>query len=242
MSVRKSMAMLLLMLAAIFTISGCYLDNINCIRGNGQVTTETRATQPFNQIVSNGSFEIVVLPSLVHEVRLETESNLIDFIRTDVAGNRLIIETSNNRCVNNTLPLRITVYSPYVNGFEMNGSGSMVAYGLDVAELSANLNGSGTIDLDAVADVVRCTISGSGTIEISGVTDISELQISGSGTIYGYDLDQNACYATITGSGNMYVYPNLLLDVEISGSGNLYYKGNPQLIQKITGSGRVIRQ
>jgi len=236
------MAMLLLMLAAIFTINGCYIDNINCIRGNGQVVTETRTTQSFNQIASNGSFDIVVLPSLVHEVRLETESNLVDFIRTNVAGNRLIIETSNNRCINNTLPLRVTVYTPYVNGFEMNGSGSIVAHGLDVAELYANLNGSGSIDLDAAADLVRATISGSGTIDITGIADIADLQISGSGTIYAYGLDQNACYASITGSGNMYVYPNQLLDVEISGSGNLYYKGNPQLIQKITGSGRVIRQ
>ncbi|MBS4056955.1 MAG: DUF2807 domain-containing protein [Bacteroidales bacterium] len=235
-------ALFVVMAAALFTIGGCYTDGINCLRGNGQLITENRSSQVFTQIVSNGSFDVFVMPSVIHEVRVESESNLIGFIKTYVSGDRLIIETASNRCINNTLPIRVTVYTPYANSFELNSSGYMQAFNLNVEEVFAFVNGSGKIDLDFVSDYMKGSISGSGTIEATGITNTTDLQISGSGNIYAYDLDQNKCYASISGSGNMYVFPNQLCNAIISGSGNIYYRGNPQIVQQITGSGRIIKQ
>jgi hypothetical protein len=235
-------AMLVLLFAGLLTINGCFIDSFDCIDGNGIPATDTRDLNYFGEIVSNGSYEIRVLPSVERQVRVESEDNLIGFIKTFVTGNRLIVETAPNRCLNHNLPVRITVFTPFVDAFELNGSGSIEAYGLDVEELYASINGSGNIDLDASTDFFKGVVSGSGSIEISGVAETTDLRISGSGNIYAYGLDQNKCYATISGSGNMYVYPNQLLDADISGSGTIYYMGNPLVVQQISGSGRIIKQ
>lgn len=223
------------------SMSGC-LKDLQCINGNGSPMVETRFPSAFNEIVNNGSFEVRILPGNSHEIRVDAESNLIQYIRTVVSGNRLIIETDNNRCINNTLPMLITVYAPFVDAIELNGSGYVSAYDLYLDELYLNLNGSGKIDIDVDALFVEATITGSGVMEISGLAETGDFKISGSGNIYGYDLEQQKCYATITGSGNMYLLVNQLLDAVISGSGNIYYRGNPAVTQRISGSGRLIRQ
>jgi hypothetical protein len=235
-------ALSVVLAALVLSFSGCYIDGINCIEGNGNPMAETRSLESFNELVSNGSYDIRILPSTISEVRIEAESNLIGYISTFVAGNRLIVETVPNRCISHNLPVRITVYTPFVDAFELNGSGSIQAYGLNTEELYAWVNGSGSIDLDATTDFFKGSISGSGSIEITGLAETTDMQLSGSGTIFAYGLDQNKCYATISGSGNMYVYPNQLLDARITGSGTIYYKGNPTVNKQITGSGKIIRQ
>lgn len=235
-------AMLVLLFAGFLTINGCYIDSFNCIEGNGVPATEMRNLNVFSEIVNNGSYEVRVLPSEVHQVRVESEDNIISFIKTFVSGNRLIVESAPNRCINHNLPVRITVFTPFVDAVELNGSGSIQAYGLETEELFATVNGSGYIDLDASTAFFKGVISGSGSIEISGIAETTDLRISGSGNIFAYDLDQNKCYASISGSGSMYVYPNQLLDANISGSGTIYCKGNPVINQRITGSGRIIKQ
>jgi len=230
-----------LIFGSMLLMSGCFKDSI-CIRGNGSPVVESRGVSSFREIVNNGSFEVRVLPGNTFEVRVDAESNLQEYIRTFVTGNRLIIETEGNRCINNTIPMLITVYAPFVDGIELNGSGYISAYDLYLDDLYLNLNGSGKIDIDVDALYVRASITGSGMIEITGITETSDFKISGSGNINAYDFTQSECYATISGSGNMYLSVTNLLDAVISGSGNIYYRGNPSLNQRITGSGRIIRQ
>lgn len=214
-----------------------------CIRGNGHPEIETRSTGPFNEVVCNGAFEVHILPASYHEVQVDAESNLIDYIRTSVVGNRLYIETENNRCISNSMTMIVTVYTPYVDAIEMNGSGSLDADDLYLDDLFLRLNGSGELILNNI-DVLNleAQISGSGIINLSGIAETTTMNISGSGNINAFPLSQLRCFATITGSGNMYVRVASLLDAVISGSGSIYYRGNPDIVQRISGSGRVIKQ
>lgn len=222
-------------------LSGCYKDEI-CIRGNGRPEIENRLTSNFDEVINNGSFEVHILPGDRHEVEVDAESNLLPYIRTSVSGRKLFIETTNNRCINSTMTIIVNVYTPYIDGIELNGSGLVSVYDLFLDELNIRLNGSGDIIAEADAIHINASNSGSGAIEISGITETSDFNISGSGRIEAYSLLQRRCYATISGSGSMYVRASDLLDAVISGSGNIYYRGNPNIIQRISGSGRIIRQ
>lgn len=239
--IKTKMKALLLLTIIAFTLNSCYKIT-NCIPGNGIPVIEERGLSTFDMISSNGAYEVYVYPSNSYYVVVDAESNLIDFISTRVRGKSLVIESRNNRCLNNTIPIIVNVYTPYVEGFTLNGSGLIQAYGLSVDEMRLSLNGSGMIDIDLDTDFLQAHIAGSGTIEVSGVAPTTELSISGSGTILAYQLSQSWCYASITGSGSMYVHPNRLLDATITGSGSIFYRGNPEVISTITGSGRIIKQ
>ncbi|MBK9292111.1 MAG: DUF2807 domain-containing protein [Bacteroidetes bacterium] len=231
---------LFLLLASLFLLQGCYYDGV-CIQGNGMPRTELRSVQPFTGVVSNGSFEVYVHPSQRHEVEIDAESNLLPYIRTTVSGGRLFIETKGSHCINPGMSMIVHVYVPYVESFTLNGSGLIKVDNLMLDNLSLQLNGSGTIEADADVKSLDARISGSGTIWLTGLADYSDIRISGSGNVEAYGFVQKECYASISGSGNMYVRVAQLLDVSISGSGNVYYRGNPAVRQQITGSGRVIR-
>jgi hypothetical protein len=231
----------MLMLSVVLLFNSCYKEN-HCITGNGSPEIETRALRTFAAVVNNGDFEVHILPADFHEVVVDAESNLLPYIRTTVSGGRLHIETEGNRCINNTMTIIITVYTPYVDELVLNGSGFIGVEDLYLDELYLQLNGSGEIEAEGDILQLNAAISGSGLINLEGIAETTDFNISGSGQIRSYNLLQEDCYATISGSGNMYVRPSRLLDVVISGSGNVYYKGNPVVNQRITGSGRVIRQ
>jgi hypothetical protein len=223
------------------SLSSCHKLG-NCIRGNGVVALEERGLRQFNRVVLNGSYEVNILPGTAHRVVVDAESNLIDFISTRVSGQTLVIEVHQNRCLNNTIPVIINVYAPLVDQVELNGSGLITAYGLYLDEFYINLNGSGSVDVDLDVLFLEANISGSGRINLSGLAETGELSISGSGSIHAYPLLQSKCYATISGSGNMYVHANRLLDAVITGSGTIYYRGNPDVVSSISGSGRLVKQ
>lgn len=229
------------MLLVVLLSSSC-INDLGCIEGNNYPIAESRPVADFHEVRCNGSFEVRVLPSDTYEVIVDAESNIIQYVRTSVAGGKLYIETQERSCINNTLPIIVTVYAPLVDGLEVNGSGNIDASDLFVNDLYLNVNGSGDITVDADAVSVHAEISGSGSINISGITDISDLYISGSGNIYAYQMPQLECTASISGSGNIYVSVDEVLDANISGSGYIYYRGNPVVHQTISGSGKVVKQ
>lgn len=232
---------IVILVTSFTSLSGCYKIG-NCIKGNGQVVLEERALKSFNRIVVNGSYEVNVLPGQTHRVVVDAESNLLDFINTRVRGQSLVIESAHNRCLKNSVPIMVNVYTPLVDEIELNGSGLIIAHGLFLEELYVSVNGSGTVDLDVDVDFLSANLNGSGKIDITGIATTTELNITGSGSMYAYQLTQSNCNASISGSGSMYVHVNRKLDAVISGSGTIYYRGNPEVSSSISGSGKLIKQ
>lgn len=213
-----------------------------CLHGNGEAVIEERMPGEFSRLEVNGAYELHVFPSDEHYLTVDAESNLIDFVRTRSNGTTLVVETQSHHCLNPSMPVIINVYTPYVDAFTMNGSGTMTAYGLFADEIYATLNGSGFIDLDIDTRYFQANIAGSGDIEVTGVSALTDLRISGSGNIYAFGLAQSRCEASISGSGKMYLHVNRKLRADISGSGTIFYRGNPDIDYAITGTGKLIKQ
>jgi len=248
-------SMLMALTAALF-LAGCY-EPWHKIEGNNDVTTETRAVPSFNRVFNEGQFDVYIIQASYYEVILECESNLLPYIRTRVDGNNLYVETKDNLQPN--YPIKVYVYTSDIEEVNLSGSGLIYTDSIYADNLDVRLSGSGDIDMlvrandvnveisgsgdsfmDVEADQVKGKISGSGEMEFVGFADRADFNISGSGSVHAYDQPVDDCYATISGSGSMYVSVNNLLDVNISGSGNVYYLGNPIINSTISGSGSII--
>lgn len=246
----------MMVLGVVFFLAGCY-EPWHKIDGNNDVITETRTVPSFQGVNNEGQFDVYIIQSDYHEVVMEAESNLLPFIRTRVSGDKLYVETKDNLRPN--YPIKVFVYTPVVEEVKLSGSGLIYSDSLQVNDLEVKLSGSGNIDLLVRGNDMYCEISGSGSavldletdkletrISGSGVMDLygyarrADHKISGSGSIHAYELPVDDCYATISGSGDMYVFVNNYLDVNISGSGDVYYLGSPVIDLKISGSGSII--
>lgn len=225
------------LLPSIILLQAC---DVQCIRGNRDMTTEYRSVEEFKGVQSEGSWNVAVHEDSVYYIVVEAESNLLPYIYTQVRDEDLVIRTRDHRCLNNRLPITIHVYTPSLQRAALEGSGDMNIEMLEGSNTRLVISGSGEIEASVNADELDATISRSGEMYLSGTCETSEMEISGSGDIRAYGLQQGTCFATISGSGDMYLYVLNLLDVRILGSGDVHYKGNPQLRKTITGSGEVV--
>ncbi|MEI7594640.1 MAG: head GIN domain-containing protein [Bacteroidota bacterium] len=235
---KKHKSFLLIAVMAIL-FSSCIHHEMD---GNRQLSSETRQINEFNEIKSEGNFIVNYYQSPQTELIVEAESNLLPFIQTSVEGNTLVIKTKDHRNIDNNLPITISVYGPNCKSLYLSGSGKIQSDSIFSSSLNLKISGSGDISCRVYTDNIKANISGSGDLDLAGTNSESEFQISGSGTIHSYELYQNTCFATISGSGSMFVTVEDLLDAKITGSGRIYYKGNASVNSQITGSGSIINK
>ncbi len=214
----------------------------SCLRGNGVAGEETRTIEGFTGVVSEGEFDVFIVPDASFSVKLEADENLIQYIRTRISGNTLIVDQGTRKCLRSDNPIRITVYMPQVEYMNLTGSGMISGDNIEGDELKVELTGSGLIDLRGLnVGLLDALITGSGEMIFWGETVDADLDITGSGMIKAFNLESVNCIANISGSGNMEIKVEKQLTAYISGSGNIYYKGNPpSLSVEVTGSGSVI--
>lgn len=230
--------LLIALFALLIGTSSC-VDDI-FLEGNGIVETEFRRASGFDAVSSSGDFDVTIVPGDEYSVEITAESNLLSYIETDVVGNTLKIRTRGMYSLRDHRTIEIYITTPVLNGVALSGSGIIKTGSFLSDDFRVTLSGSGDIDTQISSETLKANVSGSGSIFIEGDTFESEFVISGSGKIKSYDLEQNVCQATISGSGDMYVNVSEAIDAHISGSGRVYYINYPVVHTSISGSGGVV--
>ena len=238
----QSKSLLKVAFLAVLTVMVYACENTwNCLRGNGMPGDETRIIEGFTGVVSEGEFDVFIIPDSAFSIRLEADENLIQYIRTRISGNTLIVDQGTRKCLRSDNPIRITVYMPQVEYLNLTGSGMITGDNIESDELRVELTGSGLIDLRGLkTGLLDALITGSGEMIFWGETVDADLDITGSGQVKAFHLESVNCVANISGSGNMQVNVEKILTAYISGSGSIYYQGNPSVSANITGTGAVI--
>ncbi len=213
------------------------------VRGNGQVTTMNHDVAGFREVDLSGGMNLFVSQGPDYSVRIEAESNLMQYIEVKRDGNELEIGVKDGYSLRPSKDIKIYVTAPSFNGLSIAGSGSIRSEtkisGNDDIDLS--ISGSGNILLDVQSPNVSTDISGSGSVLLSGTTRSFDASINGSGDVKAFNLLSETAEVDINGGGNVEVAASRELNVEISGSGDVVYRGNPSVKTSKAGSGSVRR-
>lgn len=214
------------------------------IKGNGEQVTITRSTGDYDAIGVSGWFDVHLVDGSEGELTLTGESNLLEYIVTEVKNGKLVIKTENGVNLkpsswNNGITITVPVEN--VDAIALSGSGDIVGKTtIKTDDLETAMSGSGDITLDVDTNSVRASMSGSGDITLSGGTRDFEATISGSGDIKAFDMEADNVDATVSGSADIKVTANKMLKARVSGSGDITYRGNPEKIDtKTSGSGDI---
>ncbi len=231
-----------LLLGAILIIIGatsCWKDRI--VRGNGDLTQETRTVAEFNGIRSVGSFNVELRHDSIERVEIDAESNLLNHIETTVANNILTISPESGVNLKPSKLLKIVVYSPDFKIVNITGSSAVQVEELKSPgkDIVIQISGSGSFTGAAYAPEIYVNVSGSGSVTLGGEAEYSEFNLSGSGKIDALNCPINEVRAQLSGSGKIDVFALDILDVTISGSGVVRYKGDPIINSNISGSGKL---
>lgn len=216
------------------------------IKGNGNMTTIERSVGEYEAISLSGWFDLDLVAGKEGEIKLEGESNLLEYIKTEVKNGKLTIKVEKGY---NLKPsswndgIRITVPVESINSVALSGSGDIVGKTtIKVDDFRTAMSGSGDITLDVESNSIDASMSGSGDITLSGNTTDFDATISGSGDIKAYALNADNVDATISGSADIRVTANKMIKARVSGSGDISYRGNPEKVDtKASGSGDITK-
>jgi len=237
---KSKLTYLLFAFLASALLTSCF-NMFPCTNGSGNIIKEERAISNFNRIELQTSGDIYFKQGNTHDLRIETDDNLIDLVKTEVKNNVLHIYTEENICPEK---MRFDIILQNLEGIEISGSGNIKCVSdLSINNLSIEILGSGDIRIPSIiANGIDIQVSGSGDIFMEGKASELRTEINGSGDVKCLGLKVKSAIVEINGSGDFAIEAEEKLDIEIAGSGNIVYKGNPIIKQEILGSGDIIKK
>lgn len=244
MMMNKKVILTSIFLSIALTINAqSWWGNSKKVRGNGNVTTETRKTDSYDKIAVGGSFDVVLVAGKEGNITIKGEENLLPYIETIVENNKLKVRYKKNVSIRTTKALTVTVPFTDLKGVALGGSGNITSTALIKSkDFGVSMGGSGKITLEVEATKIGTSIGGSGSINLSGKADEFKCSIAGSGSINAYDLQVDTTSASIAGSGSVKTSTKSSIKASVAGSGNIYYKGDPEVKKSSIGSGSVIKK
>jgi len=210
----KKVVIILVVFSSLF---GCSEDKFV---GSGDTISEFRYVDFFNEVSSEGTFNVTITKSDEQTVEIIADNNIMQRIRTDVINGKLKLHLADGSYNNVHLEAHITVLD--LKAVENSGAGNMHIYNNNDEETFKAIN------------------SGSASIYLEGSCDYLDILNEGSGSILGYNMLAENCNIKIEGSGDVEVNCESNLDIRIEGSGVVYYRGNPSINTDISGSGEII--
>ncbi len=85
--------------------------NSKKVRGNGNVTTETRSTSDYEGVSFGGSFDVVLVKGKEGKITIKGEENLLKYIETEVK--RGVLKIKVKKGVNLRMTRKMVVTVPY---------------------------------------------------------------------------------------------------------------------------------
>ncbi|MEM5566202.1 head GIN domain-containing protein [Psychroserpens sp. AS72] len=213
------------------------------IKGNGNMTTVTRTTSDYDAVHCAGSFDYVLVSGTEGEIKIEGESNLIQYIVTEVKNGKLVIKTEKGKNLNpsNNKTIKITIPFKDIDVVSLSGSGDLWSEDqINSTSFEASLSGSGDVILNIQSKNVTGSVAGSGDLTLKGSTQNLNAKVTGSGDFHGFNLKTVNTNVSVTGSGDAEVVCTGELKARVTGSGDIEYRGNPtKEDSKVTGSGSI---
>src|ERR1700744_4016447 len=85
-------------------LSSCRL---NCVHGSGNKITETRKMSDFSKIEISGHYHVTLKQDSSNNVTVNTDDNLMKYIKTEMDGEKLKIYNKKNICGSGELEVTV---------------------------------------------------------------------------------------------------------------------------------------
>lgn len=206
-------------------LSSCWLIGPT-IRGNGNVTEETRKLEGFDEIEVSLGMNVYITQGSPANVKVVADNNLHDVIETDVDGDVLKVYVSAN--IREAREMKVMVTVEDITRVNVTSGGNVYSQNQIKAEnmeLKATLGSNLTMDLDA--GNLHAVCSTGANIKLSGVAKESELEGSSGANLKAEALKSERCRMRASGGGNVYASVVEELEAKASSGGNIVYYGEP---------------
>ncbi|MES2004763.1 MAG: head GIN domain-containing protein [Bacteroidota bacterium] len=229
--------------ASLILFSSCRWMGYKRIKGNGVIVTQDRHIDHAERITLKGSYNVEITQGATTSVKVEGDENILPFILVNQEGEGLVIRSKDHISYSTDHDIKIYITTDKLEQVNLQGSGNISGKtkftGGD--KLTLRIAGSGDIKMEVNTPSIDANISGSGSMNMSGETKDQNIHIAGVGNYNAENLKSESARVKIAGSGDVKIFADASLDINIAGVGSVFYKGNPTVKQHVAGSGEVKR-
>jgi hypothetical protein len=233
---------------ALFTIlcSACSaLDSVRgykLIRGKGNLVEETRQVSEFTGVNLANMGDLTITLGNTESLQIEAQSNLMQYIETEVVSGVLTIGTQARISLNPTRPIKYSLTVKDLDSIKISSSGGITAPDLQADHFSIDISSSGDLKMGNLNAVrLDVDINSSGNLDISGgEVNTQTVTIDSGGSYTASELKSSDAVVKINSSGTASIWVQDTLTVTLNSSGNLKYRGNPTVDMTTNSSGDVI--
>jgi hypothetical protein len=207
---RFAAAALLVLLAA-----GCG----GATKGSGHLVTVHRSVAGFSSVELRGAGTVDVTVGAPAGVAIYGDDNIVPLIKTNVVDGALVISSKHSYSTHDGLEIRVS--TPALDAAAIDGAGTFRATRIRATSFSANLRGTGTLDLDGTVGRLDTSLSGVGSALLEHL------------------VSQDA-KVTLAGTGTVRVHVTGTLDAAVNGVGSIVYRGHPRVVHAhVSGVGTI---
>ncbi|MCA9913256.1 MAG: DUF2807 domain-containing protein [Anaerolineae bacterium] len=231
-----------LLLLASLLVLGAAVVGCTGVVGNGDVIEETRTLDSFNKISISGAGSVVVEYGESESVRIEAESNVMEYLETEVRGDTLEIGTRNGVDITTTRNFHFYLTVTNLEAVEVSGAADVTLPNVQANDFEIRISGTGNVTIQSLqADSLDVEISGAGNVNLEGgEVQSQDVTISGAGGYNGRELVSQDAQVDLSGAGNITLNVTAELRGSASGAGSVLYAGEPETVDvDVSGAGSV---
>lgn len=226
----------LLLLTTTLTLAAQW-GNRKTVKGNGDLTTEARSVKGFDGVSTCCNIDVVLVQGSFN-VRVEAESNLQEYIKTEVSGDRLEIGFKNNTNVKSREQITVYVSLPELEYINASSSGKVTSESrFNGEEMKLNVSSGAKIELDFSGDYLYANASSGGGIMLRGASRRFKANASSGGGIRAKDYEATNADCIASSGGGVTVNVSGRLDANASSGGRVSYIGSPSSVDSNRSSG-----
>jgi hypothetical protein len=233
------------------------------IYGTGMLVEESRQVSDVTGVDLNTIGELIIKLGDTESLIIEAQSNLMDYIETEMLGGSVRIRNSFGFNLFPTEPITYTLTVKSLDKIKLSGLGRITAPDMQAEHFYIAMDGLGVLNVDDLnastleinvdcsgdvkigelkADALVVDIDSSGDVDISGgEVEALNITIDSGGSFTAPDLVSDEAKVIINSTGSAIIWVKDTLTAELTNTGSLNYRGNPTVNMTSSFPGKVTK-
>ena len=210
-----------------------------CEKGLGNPKIEQRKVNEFDKIDINGKANVILEQGNEYKVVVEIDSNLLEFVKTEVSGTTL--EIYDDKCLEEITTYNIRITTSKLKKLYIYDAVNIKSESIIKSDdLYIKSKGTGEISLGIETEDLEIVTSGSATIKLFGSTVNFEIDADDKSTVDAFGLLAKKVDADVDGKANCKINVSDKFYAKVDDTGSILYIGNPKKVKtKVSGSGSI---
>lgn len=205
-------------------------------RGNGNVQKQDREIGSFSAIAVSSGLDVYIVQGDKESLRVEADENLMEYIITEVKGDKLICKVDGSIRRSSRLAVYITLVD--VNEIHVSSGADLETQSLlHLEKCDISVSSGADAKIEIIAGELSCSVSSGADAVLKGKADFFSGSASSGSDLRAKELIARKCRAKASSGGDVSVYASESIEANASSGGDVSYYGNPEKVNASDSSG-----